>query len=487
MLDLSSFDLSSIEQKVFQYFSEISAVPRGSGNRKMIADYCENFAKSLKLKYIRDDANNIVIFKNGSNGGEKAAPIILQGHLDIVCQAAEDCKIDFSKDGLEIYREGDFIKAKGTTLGADNGIAIAYIMAILSSNDIKHPPIEAIFTADEEIGLLGAGVLDCSSLKAKKMINLDSETDDVLTVSCAGGQDVVLKIPVVQSKKEGTSLSLSTRGLLGGHSGVEIDKGRTNANLLMGEILSFLNENCKFNIISINGGKKPNAIPNSCTAEICTKDSELILHLLSKPETLFLSKIKETEPDFCFEIKKGLCGTYQCFDNNTKNGLLYLLKAVPDGVVKMSEEIEGLVETSLNLGILTTDNENITAHYALRSNKEAELHILTEKILMASKKAKAKSDVFGFYPPWEYNPHSSLRELYETCFNEVFNKEISIEAIHAGLECGVFANKIKELDCISVGPNLFDVHTPNERLDIVSAIKTFGLLLKVLAEIANSN
>lgn len=487
MLDLSSFNLSSIEEKVFQYFGEISAIPRGSGNRKMIANYCENFAKNLKLKYIRDDDNNVVIFKDGINGGENAEPIILQGHLDMVCQATEDRKINFLKDGLEIYRDGDFIKAKGTTLGADNGIAVAYIMAILASNDIKHPPIEAVFTADEEIGLLGAGALDCSVLRGKRMLNLDSETDDVLTISCAGGQDVVLNIPVVKSKKEGTRLLLSIKGLLGGHSGVEIDKGRTNANVLMGKILSFLDENCEFDIISVNGGKKPNAIPDSCTAEICTTNVELILHWLSNAETLFLSKIKNTEPDFCFEIKKGENNEYFCFKNNTKNNLIYLLSNVPDGVIKMSEDIEGLVETSLNLGILSTDNEIITVHYALRSNKEAELHALTEKVLTISKKIKAQSDVFGFYPPWEYNPNSTLRELYKTCFNEVFKKQIRIEAIHAGLECGVFANKIKGLDCISVGPNLFDVHTPNERLDILSAVKTFRLLLKVLTEIANYN
>lgn len=487
MLDLSSYNLSSIEEKVFYYFSEISNIPRGSGNMKKIADYCENFSKNLNLKYIRDNADNVVIFKDGANGGENAEPIILQGHLDIVCQSTEDTEIDFSKDGLQIYRDGDFIKAKGTTLGADNGIAVAYIMAILASSDITHPPIEAVFTTDEEIGLLGAGALDCSALKAKRMLNLDSETEDVLTVSCAGGQDVVLNIPVVKSKKEGTKLLLSIKGLLGGHSGVEIDKGRTNANVLMGKILSFLDENCEFDIISVNGGKKPNAIPDSCTAEICTTNAELILHWLSNAETLFLSKIKNTEPDFCFGIKKGENNEYFCFKNNTKNNLIYLLSNVPDGVIKMSEDIEGLVETSLNLGILSTDNEIITAHYTLRSNKEAELHALTEKILAISKKAEALSDVFGFYPPWEYNPNSTLRELYKTCFNKIFNKEISVEAIHAGLECGVFANEITGLDCISVGPNLFDVHTPNERLDILSAVKTFNLILKVLAEIVNFN
>lgn len=483
MLDLSDLNLSVNQKKVFKIFSEISNIPRGSGNRVKIADYCENFAQNLKLKYIRDNENNVVIFKAATKGYENAEPVILQGHLDIVCQSTEDKVIDFLTEGLTIYRDGDFIKADGTTLGADNGIAVAYIMAILSANDIAHPPIEAVFTADEEIGLLGANALDTSVLKAKKMINLDSETDDVLTVSCAGGQDVVLKIPVIKKQTCGTKLYLGINGLMGGHSGVEIDKGRANANILMGKLLSVLNKECEFDIISINGGKKPNAIPNCCTAEICTNKPELILKWVDTAHILLgLSEIKENEPDFQIEIKKENDGEFECFDNQAKNNLLYLLTNAPNGVIKMSEEIEGLVETSLNLGILSTENSFICLHYALRSNKENELHLLTEEVLAKGKKARAENEVSGFYPPWEFKNDSPLRELYKKCYKEEIGSDIKVEAIHAGLECAVFSSTIKNLDCISVGPTMYEVHTPNEKLSISSTIKTFNLILKVLKE-----
>ncbi len=481
MLNLTSYSLLPIEQNMFSYFEELTKIPRGSGNMKGVADYCEGFAKRLGLKYNRDQADNIVIFKDGANGLENADPIILQGHLDIVCQAEEGVNIDFENEGLEILREGDFIKAKGTTLGADNGIAIAYIMAILASSDASHPPIEAIFTTDEETGLIGAGKLDCSILKAKKMINLDSETDNSLTVSCAGGQDVILKLPCQKAEKEGFKISLGVKGLLGGHSGVEIDKNRTNANILLGEILYRLKEEADFSIISINGGTKPNAIPQSAAAEIITDNPELLLSITEKIKSLYLDKIKACEPDFSIEIKKQDRSVYSVFNTKTTDTAIKLLENSPYGVIKMSEEIEGLVETSLNLGILSTESNALILHFALRSNKEKSLHALTDEVIALGVKYACESKVSSFYPPWEYKKDSHLRELYKKCYLKENGKEINIEAIHAGLECGLFSNKISGLDCISVGPDLFDVHTPNEKLDILSALKTFKLLLKVLA------
>lgn len=485
MLELLDLNLNVNENKVFEYFSEICTIPHGSGNMKKIADYIENFAQKFKFQYIRDNADNLIIYKNGCLGLENAKPIILQGHLDMVCQCDQDTVIDFEKEGLSIFRDGDFIKAKGTTLGGDNGIAVAYILTILSSNDIPHPPIEAVFTTDEEIGLLGANALDTSVLKSKMMINLDSETDDVLTVSCAGGQDVILKLPFDTKKQSGTKITLNIKGLLGGHSGVEIDKGRTNANVLMGSILNDLDKNTDFELISINGGKKSNAIPDSAVAEICTPCPEQFLLWIQNYLTLNEAKIKTSEPDFSLEVKKETDGQYECFDNKAKKNLLFLLQNAPDGIVKMSEEIEGLVETSLNLGILSTESSFIIFHYALRSNKEAKLCNLAEQIVNISKKAEAVSQVSGFYPPWEYKGNSPLRELYKKCYKEQNGSDIKVEAIHAGLECAVFSSTIKDLDCISVGPNMFDVHTPKEKLSISSTVGTFNLLLKVLKESVN--
>ena len=241
-------------EKVFRYFEEISAIPRGSGNMEGISAYCMAFAEKLGLRAIKDDANNVVIFKDGTKGYENSEPVILQGHLDMVCQKTEDCNIDFEKDGLDIYIDGDFIKAKGTTLGADNGIAVAMIMAVLESGEIEHPPIEAVFTTDEVIGLIGAGKLDMSVLTGKKMVNLDSEDPSVLTVSCAGGSDFIMKLPFKKIKKNGSRITISLKGLQGGHSGVEIDSGRVNADILMGRILNYAVGVANFDIISVNGG-----------------------------------------------------------------------------------------------------------------------------------------------------------------------------------------------------------------------------------------
>lgn len=480
MLDLTAYNLSITELSVFKYFEELSTIPRGSGNMQKIADYCVAFAEKFSLNYYRDAFNNVVIFKDGTNGYEAAEPIILQGHLDIVCQKTNERQIDFLTDGLKIYRDGDFIKADGTTLGGDNGIAVAYILAILASDNIPHPPIEAVLTTDEEIGLIGAGGLDKTILKAKKMINIDSESDDVLTVSCAGGEDVIFEIPLNPTENNGTLLNISIGGLLGGHSGVEIDKERTNANMLLGKLLKFLDENHKISLISVAGGTKENAIPNSATATVCSENGENLLLLVDNFKTLYLGDIKKSEPDAFIEVEKGEAGCFTCMDSRTKENIITLLTETPNGVVKMSEEIEGLVETSLNLGVLKTEGNTITAVFALRSNKEVSLKELTEQILAIGKKLDAKTETEGFYPPWEFNPNSPLRELYKECYKEQNGKEISVEAIHAGLECAVFSANMPGLDCISVGPNLFDVHTVNEKLSISSTAKTFNLLLKVL-------
>lgn len=482
MLDLRDLNLNSIENKVFEYFQNICNIPHGSGNRVPIADFCENFAKSHNLRYIRDNADNVVIFKEGQNGLENAEPIILQGHLDMVCQATADKKIDFLTQHIKIMRDGDYITADGTTLGADNGIAVAYIMAILDSTDIHHPPIEAIFTSDEEIGLLGANALDTSVLSAKRMINLDSETEDVLTVSCAGGQDVILKSEYTTTTCKGTKTTLKISGLLGGHSGVEINKGRTNANVLLGSLLKFIKEKAEFELISINGGNKPNAIPDYSSAEICTQNPEYIETICKEFYDANAPTIQQNEPDFNLSLLKGDNKEYAVLINKTCDDLINLLTSAPDGVIKMSQEIEGLVETSLNLGVMRTNDGFISMHYALRSNKLNKLKELTEQLISVGETANFTSDVSGFYPPWEYNSNSSLRKLYKDCYKNMFQKDIKVEAIHAGLECAVFSATIKNLDCISVGPNMYEVHTPNERLSISSAVSTFRLLLKVLGK-----
>jgi len=464
-----------MSEKIFEYFKEICSIPHGSGDMEKIAEYCIEFALSNQLKYERDSANNVIIYKNGSKGYENSAPIILQGHLDMVCQKTSDSNIDFSKDGIESYTDGEFIKANNTSLGADNGIAVSMILAILSDNSLAHPPIEAVFTTDEEIGMIGASKLDFSLLSAKKMINIDSEEADTITVSCAGGSDFSARIPVKRENKNGVKAELTLKGLKGGHSGIEIDKGRINADILMGRVLNSIDN---ISLISLNGGDKGNAIPNRCTAEILCDNYDEFRPCAEGVLNTIKREISARESDFDYEIKLIGQGEYDTFADS--KSIITALYCAPCGICEMSAEIDGLVETSLNLGILKTEKDAVLMHFALRSNKQSALIALQDKLSAYFSLFGATVTTSGHYPPWEFNENSVLREQYREIYKNATGKEVKVEAIHAGLECGVFASGIKGLDCIAIGPDLFDVHTVNERLDIASTRMIFDNLLKIL-------
>ena len=470
-------------QRVFEYFEEISAIPRGSGNMKAISDYCQSFAEKHSLTYYRDETDNVIIRKTASKGYENAEPVILQGHLDMVCQKEAGLEKDFLRDAIDIFIDGDFIKAKGTTLGADNGIAVAMVLAVLERDDIKHPEIEAVFTTDEETGMIGARKLDLSILKAKKMINLDSEEEDVLTVSCAGGSDFRVELPIKWENKNGSKIKVVLKGLKGGHSGVEIDKGRVNADILAGRFLNYMEELCDFSIVSINGGSKPNVIPNLCEIELCTQNPDNFIKIAEEYLNTVSTEIKEREQSFSAEISVLGQGEYPVFDDKTQKDLIFALCCTANGVMEMSAEIEGLVETSLNLGILETNRNEVILHHALRSNKSSALKALDDRLKRFYSFSDFKYESFGFYPPWEFKENSSLKELYKKVYSKLTGKEINVEAIHAGLECGIFAAGIPDIDCIAIGPQLFDVHTVNERLSISSTKLIYELLLKILEEL----
>lgn len=478
---MSAFE-NLLSKKVFEYFEEISAIPRGSGNMSGIADYCMAFAQKHSLKAVRDSANNVVIFKNGTSGYENAETVILQGHLDMVCQKTADCKIDFLSDGLQLFTDGDFLKADGTTLGADNGIAVAMIMAILESEDIAHPPIEAVFTTDEEIGLIGAGKLDTDILKGKKMINLDSEKLNNVTVSCAGGSDFKATMPFVREKAKGTRMLLSLKGLKGGHSGDKINSGRVNADILAGRFLSYIDSCCSFEVISVNGGDKGNAIPLYCEVELVTDEPQNLKMSAENYIKIVKEEISHREPDFCAELSVLDNGEYEVLSADAKQKLIYILLCLPNGVMEMSAEISGLVETSLNLGILKTEEDRIIFHSALRSNKKTAHLFLEQRLNAFYDRLSCEIETFGHYPPWEYNANSKLVEVYKKCFAEHMGYEPEVKAIHAGLECGVFADKISGFDCISIGPELYDIHTVNERLSISSTEQLYKILLSVLKD-----
>lgn len=467
-------------ERVFKYFEEISAVPRGSGNMKQIADYCEAFAEGHSLEFVRDSADNIVIYKSATAGFENSPSVILQGHLDIVCQKKSDCDIDFLNDGLDIYADGDFIAAHGTTLGADNGIAAAMILAVLEAEDIPHPPLEAVFTTDEEIGMVGAAQLDMSLLKSKKMINLDAEDDGILTVSCAGGANFGVEIPLKRESVQGTELTVKLKGLKGGHSGVEINSGRVNANILAGRFLNYMRLTADYEIISINGGDKNNAITNECNIVLCVNEPEHFASAAEECLNVIKAEIAAREPDFAPCIAVGAEGEYSAFERKAKDSIIYTLLCVPNGVVEMSAEIDGLVETSLNLGVLKTQESELLLEFALRSNKLTSLEFLEQRLRAFFANIDCKIETSGYYPPWEFNPDSTLSPLYCEAYKELFGSEPKVEAIHAGLECGLFASRIDGIDCVAFGPQLFDVHTVNERLSISSAERTYRLLLKIL-------
>ena len=474
--------LSALEPKrVFEYFEEISAIPRGSGNMEQISSYCMDFAKKHGLRAQRDAANNVIIYKDGTAGYETAEPVILQGHLDMVCQKAEECGIDFERDGITLVTEGDTLRADGTTLGADNGIAVAMVLAILASDDLAHPPLEALFTTDEEVGMLGAMALCTDGLRGKRLINLDAEDPNTVTVSCAGGSDFRMTMHSARKTAYGTRVILSLKGLAGGHSGIEIDAGRVNADILMGRVLNEAKSIGDFELLSVNGGDKGNAIPLCCSAEVVVANEEVFIRQMKDRLAVIKGEIADREPDFASTLCAMETGEFEALVPEVRDRLITALLCVPNGVVDRSISIEGLVATSLNLGILKTEEDRLTLHFTLRSNKQTALEFLEKRLLCFAEAFACKTESFGHYPPWEFRADSPLLELCIECYKEQYGRTPSVAAIHAGLECGVFASKIKDLDCISIGPMMSGVHTVGERLSISSTKATFDLVLRILA------
>lgn len=477
--------LSELEPKpVFEFFEEICAIPNGSGNTKAISDYCVEFAKSHNLRYIQDELNNVIIFKDGTKGYEDSAPVIIQGHLDMVCEKESDREIDFMNEGLELELCDGVITAKGTTLGGDDGIAVAYALAILAADDISHPPLEVVFTVDEEIGMLGAAALDVSPLKSKIMLNIDSEEEGYLLSSCAGGVGVTMHLPVSREKKAGVLVEFAVKGLMGGHSGVEIDKGRANACMLLGRALYQISKKYEFNLVSVDGGLKDNAIPREATAKILVSEPKAAMDMLDIAEEIDLvykNEYSVTDADVNFE-----CNVYakpEDLDVFTKSSSLAAITALvnlPNGIQRMSQDIEGLVQTSLNLGILKTYDFEMICSFAVRSSVETEKKELVNRIESLAGMLGGKITIEGDYPAWEYKKDSPLREIMEKVYTEQYGEKPVIQAIHAGLECGLFSGKIPGLDCISYGPDMKDIHTPQESMYVDSVMRTWKYTLEVL-------
>lgn len=467
-------------ERVFFYFEKICSIPHGSGNMDKISDFCVSFAEAHKLSYIKDAAKNVIIKKPASAGYGSSAPVILQGHLDMVCQKDDGCAIDFNTDGIDPYTDGDLIRAHGTTLGADNAIAVAMILAILESTELSHPPIEAVFTVDEEIGMLGALKLDMSLLSGRRMINLDSEEDSI-TVSCAGGRDLTAYIPFNRTVKRGFEVTLSLKGMLGGHSGIMINSGRANADTLMGRLLDAVMQEYPFDIVQFEGGDKANAIPNFCTARLCVDNPEAFADCVNRQFAKIKAELAKREPSIQLEVSEAATPSdIAVIEKSACTKALLTLLCLPTGVIEMSKEIPGLVETSLNLGILKTEDSRLSFCYSLRSNKQSALDFLSRRLGTFFSSQGMEFSASGDYPPWEFNSDSALCDIYSDVFFEHCAKRPSVEAIHAGLECGVFSSAIPGLDCIAVGPTIENAHTTQESLGISSVKVCYDILTDVL-------
>ena len=476
-------------EKVFHYFSEISKIPRASKKEKEISDWLVKFAKERKLKVIQDEHYNVIIKKKATEGYEDFSPLILQGHMDMVWEKNKDTEFDFSTQGIELVIDGDFLKANGTTLGADNGIAIAYALAILDSDDIKHPALEVVITTDEEDGMSGVVNLDFDEFDGKTLINLDTEEYGEVYVSSAGGTRTETKF-IFETKKIGngyTPISIEVKGLSGGHSGAEIHKNLGNSIKILSEVLYHLSKRYEMSLIHIDGGGKVNAIPREAVAEIAVKlDGDSIDEFKKLAELAFENILK----DFKVSDKSPILAIEEIEEKNLGISLgdtlniINFLHEVPNGVLEMSKHIEGLVETSINIGFISTEivdgNVKIRIKSLARSMANNPLNKLVEEVTDLTRKHDANIKIAASNPSWEYKEDSKIRELIAKSFKEITGNEPVIKAIHAGLECGVFTQNIKGADVVSIGPNIYGAHTPEERMDIKSVGETWEWLLKIL-------
>ena len=478
--------LSQLKPKdVFEYFEELTKIPHGSGDTKQISDYCAGVIREAGLSCTQDAMGNLIAVKEASEGYENIPTVMLQGHLDMVNEKTTSSAHDFSKDALDLRIDGDWISAKDTTLGGDDGIAVAYMLAILLNPNLRHPRLECVFTVDEEVGLLGANGLDVSGCRAKYLINLDNEEEGVFISSCAGGVRVDQILPIQRMERTGRQYEIRMDHLTGGHSGSEIHKGHGNANLLMGRLLFELGQKLEqgFGLIACDGGQKDNAIPRSAAARVVTDaDPETFRTAVRGIADTLKKEYRYTDPDMEAETEECPEGAVQALTPSSQMKVLFLLRMEPNGVQAMSSAMEGLVETSLNLGIMKMEEEEFRACFSVRSSVESAKQDLVNRLTLLSEFLGGDVSLHGDYPGWEYQPESRLRERMLATWKDLFHTEAKVEAIHAGLECGLLLGKMPKLDAVSIGPDMKGVHTPQERLSISSTRRCYEFLVRLLED-----
>lgn len=463
--------LTGLEPRaVFRFFEELSRIPRESGNTAAAGAWVEEFAKARGLRCRRDELGNVVIWKDASPGYEGRPAVILQGHLDMVCVQDPGVEHDFTRDPLELVLDGDWLKAKGTTLGGDDGAAVAMMLALLDDDGIPHPPIEAVFTVDEEIGLLGAAGLDCSDLQGRTLINLDSEAEGVLTVGCAGGARCDLELALPTRPAAGKRCTLAISGLPGGHSGAEIHKNIPNANWVLAQCLQALPE---ARLVSLHGGEQDNAIPDRAQAVFVLPEDQV---------DSAAEKFHERKEDAVCSFTWATHEPVDALSAEDTHKALDLILSAPNGVQAMEPDLPGQVRTSLNLGILRLEEGKLRLTWSVRSSAAAEKEALIGQLQALAESCGGTFSRRGDYPAWEYRPESRLRDVMIRVYREQSGKEPVVETIHAGLECGLLAEKLPGLDAVSIGPDMRDIHSPRERLSVSSVRRTWDYLLAVLAQ-----
>ncbi|MCI5620500.1 MAG: aminoacyl-histidine dipeptidase [Lachnospiraceae bacterium] len=474
-------------ERVFYYFEEICGIPHASYKEQQISDYLVEFARCHHLEYFQDDLYNVIIIKEATPGYEEEEPIILQGHMDMVCEKEAGCTIDFDRDGLKLCVDGDYVKAEGTTLGGDDGIALAYALAILESDKISHPRLEFVCTVCEEVGMEGATGIDVSMLKGRRLLNLDSEEKGIFLASCAGGCTAECILPVTREQASGEMLHIRVHNLTGGHSGTEIHRGRANASLLLHRILLELSREMEIRLLSFTGGSKDNAIPREAEAVVCLQQVEKAQEMIERIAEEIAGEYATTELKMHIFAERVMRESIGEVRNNpltveSTKTLIALLAALPNGVQTMSADIPGLVETSLNLGILRLEEDALHLFYSVRSSVGSAKEYLLHRMHVITESMGGSVCESGKYPAWEYRRDSVFREKLIRIYREMFGEAPKVEAIHAGVECGILAGKLPGLDCISMGPDILDIHTPAERLSISSSERMWRFILAVLSD-----
>lgn len=476
--------LGDLEPKsVFRFFEEICAIPHGSGNVEKLSDYLVSFAKERGLFCRQDELKNVIISKEASPGYEGKEGIILQGHMDMVAVKKPECSIDMRTDPLQLAVEGDYISAKNTSLGGDDGIAVAYALAVLDDDSLPHPHLDVVITVDEETGMYGAKALDMSDIKGTRLLNLDSEEEGYFLAGCAGGASVRHLLPVSREERKGTLYTCKICGLLGGHSGGEIHKERGNANSLTGRLLQALSEKTDIGICGLFGGLADNAIPREAALQFVAADrEEEIERCVKELEETLQAELSTKDPGVRIEIEREQNVAKRCLDRTSGDKVRKLLLLMPNGVQAMSADMHGLVQTSLNNGIMCLEEDVFSVITSVRSSVSSEKELLITRISALTKLLGGAVEISGDYPGWTYQKESPFRDLCMKVYEEMYGRKPKIMAIHAGVECGILLEKKPDLDCISLGPDMKDIHTTEEKLSISSTKRVWEYLCRVLAE-----